>query len=152
MCFGKAFHLILMHFYFLYSMLWGVFSKIRLFFLKICFSRFSIDPNCFSINRISWIRFFKNGSWLFQKFSLSLSLSLRFELGSTSDFCRFLSFFFQGFSLQILVRPFYPSFCFYFLISCILIWGFWTCTYLGFLMIKAIFSEIDHWVLFLWCF
>ena len=50
--------------------------KIRLFFLKRCFSRFSIDPNCFSINRISWIRFFKNGSWLFQKFSLSLSLSL----------------------------------------------------------------------------
>ena len=71
----------------------------------------------------------------------SLSLSLRFELGSTSDFCRFLSFFLQGFSLQILVRPIYPSFCFYFLISCILIWGFWTCTYLGFLMIKAIFSK-----------
>ena len=38
-------------FYFLYSMLWGVFSKIRLFFLKRCFSRFSIDPICFSINR-----------------------------------------------------------------------------------------------------
>ena len=62
-------------FYFLYSMLWGVFSKIRLFFLKRCFfpdfrliqSVFrsieisfkilgeplsvSIDRNCFSINR-----------------------------------------------------------------------------------------------------
>ena len=38
-------------FYFLYSILWGVFSKIRLFFLKRCFSRFSIDPICFSINR-----------------------------------------------------------------------------------------------------
>ena len=37
MCFGKAFHLILMHFYFLYSMLWEVFSKIRLVFLKRCF-------------------------------------------------------------------------------------------------------------------
>ena len=37
--------------FFLYSMLWGVFSKIRLFFLKICFSRFSINPSCFLINR-----------------------------------------------------------------------------------------------------
>ena len=40
----------------------------------------SIDWNCFSINRISWIRFFKNGSWLFQKHFfksfLSFSLSL----------------------------------------------------------------------------
>ena len=96
MCFGKAFHLILTHFYFLYSMLWGVFSKIRLFFLKICFSRFSIDPNCFSINRISWIRFFKNGSWLFQKFSLSLSLSLSSIW--TWLHLRFLSFFIILFS------------------------------------------------------
>ena len=38
-------------FYFLYSMLWGVFSKIKLFFSKMLFSRFSIDPICFSINR-----------------------------------------------------------------------------------------------------
>ena len=40
-------------FYSLYSMLWEVFffSKIRLFFLKCYFSRFSIDPICFSINR-----------------------------------------------------------------------------------------------------
>ena len=83
----------------------------------------SIDQNCFSINRISWIRFFKNRFWLFQKHFfksfLSFSLSLRFGLGSTSYFCRFLSFFLQGFSLQIPVRPFYPSFCFYFHISCI---------------------------------
>ena len=43
----------------LYSMLWGVFSKIRLFFLKRCFSRFSIDPICFSINR----NFFLNFLW-----------------------------------------------------------------------------------------
>ena len=116
----------------------------------------SIDQNCFSINRISWIRFLKNRSWLFQnhffKSFLSFSLSHRFGLSSTSDFCRFLSFFLQGFSLQIPVRPFYPSFYFYFHISCILIWGFWTYTYLGVLMIKAIFSEIDLWVLFQWCF
>ena len=38
-------------FYFLFSMFCGVFSKIRLFSLKFCFSRFSIDPICFSINR-----------------------------------------------------------------------------------------------------
>ena len=37
-------------FYFLFSMLCGVFSKIRIFCLKFCFSRFSIDPICFSIN------------------------------------------------------------------------------------------------------
>ena len=92
----------------------------------------SIDRNCFSINRILWIRIKKkkNGSWLFQthlfqKFS-KFSLSLRFRLGSTSDFCCFLSFFLQGFFLQTPVRPFYPSFCFYFHISCILIWEFRT--------------------------
>ena len=105
MSFGIAFHLILMHFYFLYSMLWGVFSKIRLFFQKNIFPDFrliqtifrsieisfknlgellsiSIDWNCFSINRILWIRFFKSGSWLFQKhfFKSFLSfLSLSFS-------------------------------------------------------------------------
>ena len=68
--------------------------------------------------------FLKHGSWLFQKsffqkFSSFLSLSLRFRLGSTLVFCHFLSFLLQGFSLQTPVRPFYPSFCFYFLISCI---------------------------------
>ena len=79
--FGRAFHLILMHFYFLYSMLWGKFSKIRLFFLKAIFLEFrliqsnfrsieilfkqfseplpgSIDRTYFSINRTSWIKFF----------------------------------------------------------------------------------------------
>ena len=113
-------------FYFLYSMLWGVFSKIKLFFskkmffpdfrliqtvfrsIKISFKilgeplSVSIDRNYFSINRISWIRFLKNKSWLFQnlffKSFLSFSLSLRFGLGSTV-FCRFLSFFLQGFFL-----------------------------------------------------
>ena len=91
--------------------------------------------NCFSINRTLWIKFFKKriltfSKTLFQKF-FKFSLSLRFKLGSTSDFCHFLSFFLQGFSLQILVRPFYPSFCFYFHISCILFWEFWTYTIFG---------------------
>ena len=126
MCFGKACHLILMHFYFLYSMLWRVFSKIRLFFLKRFFPGFrliqtvfrsikisfkilgeplsiSIDRNCFSINRISWIRFFKNWFWLFQNhffksFSELFSLSpirtwlhLRFLSFLIIFFARFLS-------------------------------------------------------------
>ena len=179
MCFGKEFHLILMNFYFLSSMLWGVFTKIRLFFKKVVFPDFrlihsvfqsieifsknfgeplssSIDQNCFSINRISWIRFFK--TWiltfskeLFQKF-FKFSLSLRFRLGSTSDFCRFWYFLLQGFSLQTPVRPFYPSFCFYFHFSCILIWEFRTMHKLGFLMIQAKFCVIDHWVLLLYCY
>ena len=37
MCLGRVFHLVLMHFYILYSMLWGKFSKIKLFSLKSCF-------------------------------------------------------------------------------------------------------------------
>ena len=100
--------------------------KNQVIFSKKHFSRFSINWNCFLINRILWIRFFKNGFWLFQKHFfksflsfLSLSLSLWFRLGSTSDFYPFWSFFLQGFSLEIPVRPFYPFFCFYFLISCI---------------------------------
>ena len=150
MIFGIAFHLILMHFYFLYSMLWGVFSKIRLCFQKNVFPDFrliqtvfrsikisfknlgellsiSIDWNCFSINQISWIGFFKNGSWLFQKHFfksflnfLSLSLSLSpIQTWLHLSFFSFLIIFLQCFSLHILVRPFYPSFCLYFHISCI---------------------------------
>ena len=38
-------------FYSLYSMLWGVFSKTKLFFQKCCFSKISIGLICFSINR-----------------------------------------------------------------------------------------------------
>ena len=80
--------------------------------------------------------FLKNETLLFQKhifksFSSFLSLSLWFRLGSTSDFCHFWSFFLQGFSLQTPVRPFYPSFCFYFHISCILFWEFRTYTIFG---------------------
>ena len=174
MCCGKAFHLILMHFISYIQCFEECFQKSGCFSPKFYFCIFSIDPicfqsikiyfkilceplsvsidrNCFSINRISWIRFFLKkiltfSNSLFQKF-LSFSLSLQFGRSSTSYFCHFLSFFLQGFSLQIPVRLFYPSFCFYFDISCnfscILIWGFRTYTYLGFVMIKAIFSEID---------
>ena len=91
----------------------------------------SIDRNYFSINRISWNKFFLKTDLDFFKSFLSFSLSLRFRLGSTLDFCRFLSFFLQGFSLQTPVRSFYPSFCFYFHISCILFWEFRTYTIFG---------------------
>ena len=76
---------------------------------------------------------------LFQKFSkFSLSLFLRFKLGSTSVFCCFLSFFLQGFSLHIPVRPFYPSFCLYFHISRIFNLGMLN------LSIFGVFDDYDH--------
>ena len=116
MCFGRAFHLILMHFYILYSMLWGKLSKIRLFSLKAVFLEFrliqsdfrsieilfkkfseplpcSIDQTCFSINRRSWIQFFKNSfltnsTYFFKTFS-TFSLSLRLGKAAQKIFCRF---------------------------------------------------------------
>ena len=120
MCLGRAFHLILMHFYILYSMLWGKLSKIRLIFLKSCFSRIkliqsdfrsieilfkkfseplpgSIDWTYFSINRRSWIHFFKNSvltdsTYFFKTFS-TFSLSLR--LGKVAQ--RFFVVFYLNF-------------------------------------------------------
>ena len=100
MCFGRAFHLILMHFYILYSMLWGKFSKIRLFLKKAVFLEFrliqsdfwsieilfkkfgeslpsSINQTYFSINRTSCFKFLKTVLWLIQTlFQTFLSLSL----------------------------------------------------------------------------
>ena len=117
-------------FYSLCSMFWGVFQKPSYFFKNSVFPKFqliqsvfqsieiafkilceplfvSINRNWFSINRKSWISFFLKSQILtysnltFQKF-LNFSLSLRFELGSTSNFCRFPPKFLQGFSsLQV---------------------------------------------------
>ena len=106
--FGKAFHLILMHFIHYIQCFVECFQKLGCFSLKFCFSIFSIDSicfrsiknyfkilgeplsvwidrNCFSINRISLIKFFffffKTDldlfklTFFFQKFpSFSLSL------------------------------------------------------------------------------
>ena len=124
MCFGKTFHLILMHFDFLYSMLWGMFSKNQVIFLKRCFfpdfrliqSDFrsieillknfseplsgSINRTCFSINQTSWIRFFKKTQiWLvhllFQNFFKLSSFSLSPTWqSSTKDFLLFSTNFF----------------------------------------------------------
>ena len=54
----------------------------------------SIDRNCFSINRISWIRFFKNWFWLFQNHFFK-SFSKLFSLSPIRTWLhlRFLSFF-----------------------------------------------------------
>ena len=139
MCFEKAFHLILMHFYFLFLMLWGVFSKISFFFSKkdvfpdfrliqsvfrsieILFKKFneplpgSIDRTCFLIDRTSCFKFFKNNaltdSNTFSKKFSNFSISLRLGKAAQRFFCHFLPKFLQGFSPSRLVRPFYPSFC-----------------------------------------
>ena len=134
MCFGKVFHLILMHFISLYSMLWGVFSKIRLFSLKCWFSDFrlirsvflsieivfkiSCEPLSVSINRNSWIRFLKNqfltcSKHFFKKFS-NFPLSLRLGKAPQHIFCRFPPNFLQGFSLHKPICPLYPFFFIYF--------------------------------------
>ena len=148
MCFRKAFHLILMYFYFLSSMLWGVFTKIRLFSKQMFFRIFDWS-NLFFNQSKSFLKFFvslylvwlieivfrsiehcESVFFFFLKWILTFSkaifskvfqfsLSLRFRLGSTSEFCHFWSFLLPGFSLQTPVRPFYLSFCFYFHISCI---------------------------------
>ena len=133
MCFGKAFHLILMHFYFLYSMLWDMFSKNQVIFLKRCFfpdfrliqSNFrsieillkkfseplsgSIDWTCFSINRTSWIRFFfkKLRFDLFIYFFKLSSLSLTWQ-GSTEDFLSFSTKFFARFLSPKAGKTFIP--------------------------------------------
>ena len=104
MCFGRAFHLILMHVYFLYSMLWGKLSKNQVIFLKRCFFQIFdwsnlifdqlksfwkisvslclvqlIEPVFRSIERRE-SSFFKNSVWLIQNtfsniFQTFLSLS-----------------------------------------------------------------------------
>ena len=99
-----------------FRLIHSIFRSIE-FFLK-CFNKplsVSIDQNCFSINRNSWIRFFKNldltcSNHFFKTFFLSLRLGkapLRF-------FFHFPPKFLQGFPLPRLVRPLYPSFCIYF--------------------------------------
>ena len=142
MCFGRAFHLILMHFYILYSMLWGKLSKIQVFSLKSCFFQnfdwsnliFDQSKSCFknsvSLCLVRLIKpvfrsiedressFLKTVLWLIQtpfskSFSNFFSLSPTWQ-GSTQIFCRFLPKFLQGFPPSRPVRPFYPSFCPYF--------------------------------------
>ena len=109
------------------------FSKFLFFFLqfrsiesvfqsiKIAIKNFSeslsvsIDRSCFSINWISWIRFFKTQcltrSKQFFKSFFNFSLFLRLGKAKSSNFCRFPSNLLQGFPLPKPVSPIYPSFC-----------------------------------------
>ena len=91
---------------------------------KSCLKKFSeplpgsIDRTCFSINRTSRFRYFKNSSLtdsniFFKSFFKLFSLFPTWQ-GSTKFFCRFLPKFLQGFPPSRPVRPFYPSFCSYF--------------------------------------
>ena len=125
MFFGKALHLILMHFYILYSMLWGKFSKIRfifpkkLFFKNFDWSKLIFDQSkfCFK-NSMSLclvrliepvfrsikhrvLGFLKIVLWLFQtSFSKSFSTFLLSPTwqGSTTNFLSFSSSIFIRFS------------------------------------------------------
>ena len=56
---------------------------------------------------------------LFKLFQNVLSLSLRSVKVQRNFFCHFPWNFFKGFWLLRPVRPFYPSFCIYFHVSCI---------------------------------
>ena len=117
----------------------------------------SIDRTYFSINRTSCFRFFKNSSLtdsntfskvFFQTFLLSPTWQ-----GSTKIFCRFLPKFLQGFPPSRPVRPFYPYFYSYFHAFFHAFKGYFrTSLILGFLLIQDYFSEIDHWVLLVYCY
>ena len=141
MCFGRVFLLILMHFYILYSMLWGkisknqVFSSKKHFFQNFDWSNLIFDQSksCFK-NSVSLclvqliepvfrsiehriLGFLKTSSLtvsniLFKSFS-TFSLSLTWQ-GCTQIFCRFLPQFLQGFPPSRPVWPFYPPFRSYF--------------------------------------
>ena len=122
-CFEERLHQILLifkiSFFFFYN-----FDRSSLFFdqsklrLKISVSLclfVSIDQNCFSINQISWIKFFKiqclTRSKHFFKSFFNFSLSRRLDKTKSSNFCHFPPNLLQGFPLPKPVSPFYPSFC-----------------------------------------
>ena len=182
MCFGRAFHLILMHFYILYSMLWGKLSKIRLFSLKAVFLEFrliqsdfrsieilfkkfseplpcSIDQTCFSINRRSCFRFFKNSvltdsnnfSKLFSNFSLSLQLGKATQKIFVVCYLIFAKFFSHKAGKTFIPLLLFLFSCFHALFHAFKGY-FQTFLNLGFLLIQCYFFEIDHWVLLVYCY
>ena len=84
MCFGKAFHLILMHFYFLYSILCGMFSKNQVIFLKNYF-----------FQNFDWSNLIFDQSKSFWKILVSLCLVRLIEPVFRSIEHRESSFFFK---------------------------------------------------------
>ena len=109
--------------------------KFRLKFWSafVCFDRssiangsieaFFIDRIYFSINRKSRWEFFKNFCFhavsIISNFFKPLFSLIRSVKSTKAIFCRFPPKILQGFSPLRLVRPFYPSFCIYFHVSCI---------------------------------
>ena len=137
MCFGRAFHLILMHFCCYIQCFEVRFQKIRFFLSKAVFFQnfdwsnliFDQSKSCFK-NSVSLClvrliepvfrsiehrvsAFLKRVLWLIQTF-FKLFFSLRLGKAALQIFCRFLPQFLQGFPPSKPVRPFYPSFWFYF--------------------------------------
>ena len=114
-----------------------------------------IDRTCFSINRRSYFKFFKTVLWLFQKTSFSKSfwtfLPSPTWQGSTSHFLSFSSSIFARFSSlkagKTILSLLFVLFSWFHAFFHAFKGYFRTSPFLGFLMIQALFSEIDHWVL-----
>ena len=167
-------------FYFLYSMLWGVFSKIRFYFFKnavfqifdwsnlffdqlkfllkfcvsFCLFR-SIEIDFWSIETRE-SNFLKTQFWLVQtSFSKLFSLSPTRARLHRDFFVVFLQISCKvSLSLSRYVYFTLP-FALFFSISCIFSWflgNFQTMLKLGFFMNLALFCEIDQWVLLLYCY
>ena len=146
----------------LYSMLWDKFSKNQVFSIKSCFLQnfdwsnliFDQSKSCFknsmSLCLVRLIKpvfrsiedrisgFFKTVLWPFQniffKKVFKLFFSLRIGKDSLQFFCRFPPKSLQGFPPSKPVRPFYPSFWFYFHVFMHI-----------FLHLKDIFETFEIW-------
>ena len=145
--FERAFHLILMHLFCYIQCFEVSFSKIWFFSQKAVFSRFSIDPIYFSINRNFALKFMWAFAWfdwsnlffdqskiisqVFFKTVLCLFQIIFFKkflnFSSLSNLARlhitFFVVFFLNFCKVLLPQSRYdysnPPFCFIFMISCI---------------------------------
>ena len=127
--FGRAFHLILMHFFCYIQCFEVSFSKIWFFSQKAVFPEFRLIQSIFwsieifrSIeDRISG--FFKTILWLFQKQPFQKVFQLFFSLRLGKDSLQFFVIFLQNFCNVFLSQGRYdhsiPPFCFIFMISCI---------------------------------
>ena len=144
--FGRAFHLILMHLFCYIQCFEVSFSKIWFFSQKAVFSRISIDPIYFSINRNFALKFigasawfdwsnlifdqskivfqvFKTDLWLFQIIFFKKFLNFSSLSDLVSLHITFFVIFFLNFCKVFLPQSRYdysiPPFCFIFMISCI---------------------------------
>ena len=145
--FGRAFHLILMHLFCYIQYFEVSFQKIWFFLSKSCFSRISIDPIYFSINRNFALKLMWASAWfdwsnlIFDQSKIVFQVFLKqfFDCFKSSFFKKFLNFsslsdlarlhitffvvFFLNFCKVFLPQGRYdysiPPFCFIFMISCI---------------------------------